>query len=64
MQTPFKILGVPETASDADIKKAYKNLVKRHHPDKLQGAGVPFSEIAKSEELLRHINEAYSFLTG
>jgi DnaJ like chaperone protein len=59
-----KILGVGPNSTKSDIKKAYKNLVKRHHPDKLQGAGVPFSEIAKSEELLRHINEAYSFLTG
>ena len=33
MRDPYKILGVPRTASDADIKAAYRTLVKKYHPD-------------------------------
>ena len=29
----YKILGIEKTASDADIKKAYRKLARKHHPD-------------------------------
>ena len=34
MQTPFQILGVPENASDKEIKNMYRKLALQHHPDK------------------------------
>ena len=56
---PYKILGVPETASEEDIKKAYRSLVKRYHPDRF--AGDPKAQEASAEKL-KQINQAYDML--
>ena len=55
---PYEILGVSENASDDEIKKAYKELVKKYHPDKYQDN--PLSDLAK--EKLQEINEAYNMI--
>ena len=34
MENPYKVLGVRENASEAEVKAAYKELVKKYHPDK------------------------------
>ena len=49
----YEVLGVDKSASDADIKKAYRNLAKKYHPD--ANPNDPTAE-AKFKEL----NEAYS----
>ena len=36
---PYEVLGVRETASDEEIRKAYLELVKKYHPDRFTGAG-------------------------
>lgn len=57
---PYEVLGIKQGASETEIKAAYRNLVKKYHPDKHQDN--PLSELA--EEKLREINEAYEMLTG
>lgn len=50
------MLGVPRTASDADIKKAYRRLARKHHPDVNPGdsaAQKKFQEIAGAYEVLK-----------
>ena len=56
---PYEVLGVSENASQEEIKRAYKELVKKYHPDKYQNN--PLSDLA--EEKLQEINEAYDMLT-
>lgn len=57
---PYKVLGVPEDADEATIKKAYHVLVKKYHPDKY--ANNPLNDLA--EEKLKQINEAYDMLVN
>lgn len=55
---PYEVLGVRQGASEAEIKAAYKELVKKYHPDKYQNN--PLSDLA--EEKLQEVNEAYEML--
>ncbi len=58
MQNPYEVLGIKEGASVEEIKAAYREQVKKYHPDKHQDN--PLYELA--EEKLREINEAYDLL--
>ncbi|XP_008056308.1 dnaJ homolog subfamily C member 16 isoform X2 [Carlito syrichta] len=51
---PYRVLGVSRTASQADIKKAYKKLAREWHPDKNRdpGAEDKFIQISKAYEIL------------
>ena len=53
---PFKVLGVPSTATDEEIKKAYRNLAKRYHPDSHPGDKY-------AEQKMKEINAAYDQIT-
>ena len=55
------ILGVPQSASSTDIKKAYKELCKKYHPDKVQHLGDEFKQFA--EDKIKEINKAYDALS-
>lgn len=52
----YEILGVEKTASQDDIKKAYRKLAKEHHPDKNQNN-------KDSEDKFKEISDAYSILS-
>lgn len=55
MKDPYEVLGVPRDASEQEIKAAYKELVKKYHPDQYQDN--PLAEFA--EEKMTEINAAY-----
>jgi len=54
----YEILGVPKSAALADIKKAYRSLALKYHPDR-----VPEAEKKKAEEQFKEISEAYGVLS-
>lgn len=58
-QSYYKILGVKENASFEEIKKAYRSLAQKYHPDKLQNYPEYLRELAERE--FKVINEAYEF---
>lgn len=58
MKDPYEVLGVPHGASEEEIKKAYKELVRKYHPDKY--ADNPLADLA--QEKMKEINEAYDTL--
>ena len=52
----YKILGVSKDVSDEDLKKAYRKLAMKYHPDQNQGD-------KKAEESFKEVNEAYAVLS-
>ncbi len=60
MTDPYKVLGVSRSATDEEIKDAYRRLAKKYHPD--QYAESPLKELA--DEKMKEINEAYDAITA
>jgi len=59
----LQVIGLKLGATPDEIRMAYRELVKRYHPDRLRGQGLPENEVAKSEAILQRINLAYDHLT-
>ena len=59
MNDPYQILGVPEDASDEEIKKAYRELARKYHPDNYHDN--PLADLA--QEKMKEINAAYEQIT-
>ncbi len=57
-----QVLGVSENATLAEVKKAYRKLVKEYHPDKLASSGMPDDYVEFANQKIREINEAYEYL--
>jgi DnaJ like chaperone protein len=58
----YQVLGVPRTASDSEVTKAYRRLMNQNHPDKLVAKGLPESMMKVAEEKTRQIRAAYELL--
>ncbi|GMI25196.1 hypothetical protein TeGR_g7511, partial [Tetraparma gracilis] len=61
LPNPYKTLGLPPSASASDIKRAYRKLSLRHHPDKT--TSLPPAKRASSESKFKAANEAYQVLS-
>ena len=60
MTDPYKVLGVSPSATDEEIKDAYRQLAKKYHPD--QYSDSPLKDLA--DEKMKEINEAYDTITA
>jgi len=58
MNDPYSVLGVSPDASDEDIKKAYRELARKYHPDNYHDN--PLADLA--QEKMKEINEAYDLI--
>ena len=55
MNDPYAVLGVSSSASEEEIKRAYRDLVKKYHPDNY--ANNPLADLAEAK--MKEVNEAY-----
>ena len=55
MKDPYQVLGVPRSASDEEVKRAWRDLARKYHPDNYAGS----AKAAGYEEIMKEINEAY-----
>ncbi len=58
MTDPYKVLNVSRTATDDEVKKAYRELARKYHPDNYQDTNL--AELA--EEKMKEVNEAYDMI--
>ena len=59
MTDPYKVLNIPNTATDEEVKKAYRDLARKYHPDNYHDN--PLADLA--QEKMKEINEAYEMIT-
>jgi len=59
MTDPYKVLGVTPSATDDEVKKAYRELARKYHPDNYHDN--PLSDLA--QEKMKEVNEAYNEIT-
>lgn len=59
MKDPYVVLGISPTATDEEVKKAYRDLARKYHPDAYQNN--PLADLA--EEKMKEINEAHDTIT-
>ena len=55
----YAALGIEQSATDAEVKKAYRKLVGQYHPDKLVSQGLPEEMMEMARKRVREINTAY-----
>ena len=55
MKDPYEVLGLPHGASEEEVKKAYRNLSRKYHPD----ANINNPNAAQAEEKFKEVQAAY-----
>jgi DnaJ like chaperone protein len=62
LQAAYRVLETTAAASDAEVVKAYRRQLNRHHPDKLKANGLPESMMAHAKQRTQQIIEAYDLI--
>jgi len=62
LEDAYTALGLSSSATDSEIKQAYRRLMSQNHPDKLAGKGLPESMREMAEERSREISTAYAVI--
>ncbi len=58
MKDAYEVLGINHTASDEEVKQAYREILRRYHPDNFAGTNNPLAPLA--EEKFKEAQEAYN----
>lgn len=61
-QEALRILGVTATTEAAVIKRAYRRLLSRHHPDKIAGTGASAAQVREATDRTRELHNAYALI--
>ena len=64
LEDAYKIIGVSESASDSEVKKAYRRLMSQNHPDKLISKGLPEEMIEIATNKTQEIQKAYDLISA
>jgi DnaJ-class molecular chaperone len=59
----YTTLGIAKSANEAEIKKAFRTLSLKHHPDKVQRKGGSKDDIEAANAKFKEISEAYEVLS-
>jgi DnaJ like chaperone protein len=62
LKDAYNMLYVEKSASDAEVKKAYRRQMNKHHPDKLTARGMPEEMIKLATEKTQEIKSAYDLI--
>ncbi len=62
VRNAYAALGVDQATSNAEIKKAYRRLMSRNHPDKIAGSNPEQAVVAEAERRTREVRSAYEML--
>ena len=63
LEDAYKIIGVDKSASDSEVKKAYRRLMSQNHPDKLIAKGLPEEMIEIATNKTQEIQKAYDLIS-
>lgn len=62
LEEAYDVLGLEDTCSDQELKRAYRRLMSQHHPDKLVAKGLPEEMMKLATEKTQQIKEAYELV--
>ncbi|MBF0470340.1 MAG: co-chaperone DjlA [Gammaproteobacteria bacterium] len=62
LQAAYELIGVSSQASDDEVKRAYRQLMSRHHPDKLVSKGLPEEMMKMATIKTQEIKSAYDLI--
>jgi len=62
VEDSYNVLGIDESATDKEVKRAYRKLMSQNHPDKLASKGLPEEMMNLAKEKAQRIQSAYESL--